>query len=612
MRFLRGVFAALVLVALAAVPALAAEEITHFDSQTVLRTDGTVDVTETIDVNAEGDRIRHGIFRNIFTILRNADGSKFYSSLNVLGVTRDGQREAFTVEGIPNGQQVKIGDADTFVDPGPHSYVIHYTLSRMARFFPDHDELYWNVTGNFWDFPLLKATATITLPEGARIDRTAAYTGPVGSTAEDATSAKQADNVVTFATTKPLNPGDGLTIAVAFQKGIVTPPAGAGQGLDWISDHRDALLPPILLLIVLGYNFLAWNRVGRDPRKGTIIPLFHPPEGLSPALVHWVHRMGWQKNGWTAITALIFDLGVKGLVTVDNTAKKLTVASVGDQPVTLPTGESQLNSYFRSQHTITIDKTTGPDLDRKRREVISAIESENRGAYFNNNISFIVLGALITAICLGIMVWLDVLDVTWLVAGVVGGIVIGVIVGIFRGAIGGRSPFGLIFGVIWLGIFGFNALAALGRTFTSDLPVNGPALAAVSMVLVTVFFAFIMRAPTVAGRKLMDQIDGFLMYLNTAEKNRLNMPGEPVLTIKRFEAILPFAIALGVEKLWTDKFNAALAAGMVPDATGAYFGPAWYTGGNFSDSRSLSNNIAAISSGMAAAMASAVPAQSSS
>jgi uncharacterized membrane protein len=75
---------------------------------------------------------------------------------------------------------------------------------------------------------------------------------------------------------------------------------------------------------------------------------------------------------------------------------------------------------------------------------------------------------------------------------------------------------------------------------------------------------------------------------------------------------LPLAIALGVEKLWTDKFNAALAAGMVPDATGAYFGPAWYTGGNFSDSRSLSNNIAAISSGMAAAMASAVPAQSSS
>ena len=67
------------------------------------------------------------------------------------------------------------------------------------------------------------------------------------------------------------------------------------------------------------------ERFGRDPAKGTIIPLFHPPEGYEPAALQYVDRMGWQQNGWTAFTASIFDLGVKGLVTIDKSSKTLTV-----------------------------------------------------------------------------------------------------------------------------------------------------------------------------------------------------------------------------------------------------------------------------------------------
>ena len=606
---------ALAVAALAALglPALAAETVTLFDSHTALRTDGTVDVTENIDVNAEGSQIRHGIFRNIFTILRNPDGSKFYSSLDVLSVTRDGHPEPYAIEGIANGKQIRIGDADTLIAPGPHAYVIHYTLSRMARFFPDHDELYWNVTGNFWDFPILKATATVVLPDGARIARLAAYTGIVGSTAQEATMRQTADNTAVFEATRPLSPGEGLTIAVAFQKGIVLPPSGSAADANWISDHRDAIVPPVAVLIVLLFNFLAWARVGRDPRKGTIIPLFYPPEGLSPAATQWVHRMGFKGNGWNALTAGLFDLGVKGLVTIDNTDRRLSVKATGALPIEALTADEQvLYDYVSGQDALTIDKSNGPALNTRREAMLKAITQPNRGAYFNNNIGYIALGFLLAAACLGVMVWLDVLDPVWLMIGIAGGVVVGVLMGIFRGAIGGRSPVGFVFGGIWLVVFGANALAGLGRAAFDDLPIHTPGIAALSIVLITAFFAFIMRAPTATGRKLMDQIDGFLMYLNTAEKNRLNMPGEPVLTTRRFEAILPFAIALGVERIWSDKFNAALAAGQVPDATGTYYSPAWYTGGSFSDSRNLSNNIAAATSAMSAAMAASVPSQSSS
>ena len=605
------IVAALSVLALA-LPAFAAETIDSFDSKTVLATDGTVDVTEAISVTSEGDRIRHGIFRDIFTVLRNADGSKYYSTLKILSVDRDGQPEPYTTEGINNGERIRVGDADTVIDPGPHGYVIHYTLTRMARFFPDHDELYWNATGNYWDFPILKAKVEIDLPSGARISRLAAYTGPVGSTAEDATTTQTADNTAVFQSTGTLQPGDGLTVAAAFQKGIVTPPAGAGQGLDWLSDHREAIVPPIAVLLVLLYNLWAWTRVGRDPKKGTIIPLFYPPEGFSPAAAQWVHRLGFKGNGWNAFTASIFDLGVKGLVTIDNQGKQLTVTPTGNQPqAALPADEQVLFDYFGSTGAITVNKSNGPTLDRKRQAMLGAITKPNTGVYFRNNIGYIALGLLLAAACLGAMVWLDVLEPVWLIAGVVGGVVIGVVIGLFRGGLG-SSPFGLIFGLFWVLIFAGNALGSLSHFALNDLPIHTPAVAAVSLVVITVIFAFIMRAPTLAGRKVMDQIDGFIMYLNIAEKNRLNIDKEPPMTIKRFEALLPFAIALGVERPWSDKFNAALAAGQVSDATGGYYAPIWYSGRDFSDSRALSNNIAAISSGMAAAMASAVPSQSSS
>ena len=101
------------------------------------------------------------------------------------------------------------------------------------------------------------------------------------------------------------------------------------------------------------------------------------------------------------------------------------------------------------------------------------------------------------------------------------------------------------------------------------------------------FFAFIMRAPTVAGRALMDKIEGFKMYLDTAEKNRLNYvdKGEPPMTVKRFESILPFAIALGVEKPWTQRFEGDLARNAVADAQGGY-SPGWYRGNDWSSSSS--------------------------
>jgi hypothetical protein len=269
---------ALAMLCVLALPVAAREAITQFTSNVSVQRDGSVDVTEIIDVTSQGLNIRHGIFRDIPTWMKNDDGTLLRSGLDVVSIERDGAEEPYDVEPLENGyRRILIGDADVFLDDGPHRYTIHYTMSRMARRFPNRDELYWNVTGNYWDFPIDRSVANVTLPDGAVISRLVGYTGPVGSTESALTATRTSGNTATFASKRPFDSGEGMTIAVAFQKGVLTEPVGLTALLYYLSDQRGMILPPLAVLVALLYNLLAWGAVGRDPAKGIIIPLFHPP-----------------------------------------------------------------------------------------------------------------------------------------------------------------------------------------------------------------------------------------------------------------------------------------------------------------------------------------------
>jgi hypothetical protein len=613
--FAGAIIAAAMLLGLA--PALAREEIRAFDTSIAMAANGLVDVTETIAVNAEGSSIRHGIYRDIPIQLINPDKSRLRSELRVISVSRDGRTEPYTVESIGGGfKRIRIGDAEVYLDQGVHTYVIHYTMSRMGRLFADHDELFWNATGNYWEFPILAASATVTLPKGARISGAVGYTGRAGSQEQAVEVTSNGGNTARFKLARELAPGEGMSVAVEFQKGILVEPTGLTAAGYWLSDHRELVFPALAVFLVLLYNFIAWSSVGRDPAKGPIIPLFHPPEGLSPALVHYINRMGFKQNGWTAFTASIFDLGVRGLVSIDKAGKSTTITATdeGKETVasTLPAGEGGIYNFIRSRDVVTLDKTDGPALNRKRGELVSEIKSASGESYFKNNLPYTIVGLVLAALMLGAMVWLDVLDVGMVVVAVVVAAVVGVILGVLTGTAAGGIV-GKLFGIVWIAIIGVNVFGS-AASLASGLRLDTGFVAAVSIIVIEIAFAFLMRAPTVAGRRLMDQIDGFKMYLDTAEKNRLNYieKGEPPMTVVRFESILPFAIALGVEKLWSERFEADLARNAVADAHGGVYSPLWYTGGNWSKSSSgFSNAMSSMATGMSAAMIAAQPSSSS-
>ena len=595
-------------------PAMAREEISAYASDIALAVDGTVTVTETVTVNAEGIDIRRGIYRDVPVVLAGRDGAKVRPDFDVLSVRRDGRSEPFRVERMGDFQRIWIGDPDVLLTYGKHTYAITYSMSRMVRAFDDHDELYWNVTGNYWIFPILSAEANVILPEGAVISDVVGYTGPVGSTEQAVSARIDSDNAASFRANRPLGAGEGMTIAVAFNKGIIAFPTGLDALTQQLLDLRDSIIPVLAALLAAAYNSLAWFRVGRDPQKGIIFPRFHGPEGFSPALVHYIHKWGFSDTGWTALTAAIFNLGVKGLITIDNSTDSLRMTVTGKQPDRpLPAGEEVIFDYLQSKGTVQIDTSTGPALQKRRQAFVTAIAQENRALWFKNNTGYSVLGYGLGIALLAGMTFADILDPLWLIGSIVLGILLSSLGGLISKGFQKRY-LSRVFVAIWITIAAFNILG-FALDSLSALQINIAAISAISIVMVTIVFAFLMRAPTLQGRKVMDEIDGLKLYLETAEKDRLNMTEAPPMTVTRFERLLPFAIALGVEKPWSEHFDAELARHAVADAP-ANYAPVWYTRGTPGAAgraaSSMTNAVSAAAASMTAAMVAAQPVQASS
>ena len=125
-------------------------------------------------------------------------------------------------------------------------------------------------------------------------------------------------------------------------------------------------------------------------------------------------------------------------------------------------------------------------------------------------------------------------------------------------------------------------------------------VAFIVIVLLHAVFGWLLKAPTAGGRLLMDKLEGFKLYLDVAEKEEMNLRNPPALTPELFERYLPFAMALGVEQHWGERFERAVAASQLEHRT-AYH-PLWYSGhfhtGNIGDfTRSVGSSFnSAISS----------------
>jgi len=620
------VFLAAILVAFLLAPAYGAESVLSYASNIEVGTDRSVIVTETIKVKVEGDQIKRGIWRYIPTQSVDDNGYGVGHGLEFLEVLRNGEPDEWHIENLANGEQIYVGDADYYLTPGVYTYTLKYQTWKQVRSFDSHDEIYWNVTGNYWDFPIAETVARVQLPDGAKIVNQEVYTGELGSLASSANITAESETVSIIRATRPFRPGEGMSVVVAFEKGLMQPPSKFDNLLAYLSARRSLLLPLTSFLVVFAFFFSAWNAVGRDPQKGTIIPRFFAPDGFSPALAHYVHNFGWRKSGWIAFTAALMSLATKGLVILGESGKKTKVTVTEKEADDLPSGELKLYSWLQAKGTVVIDKDVGSSLHELHTDFISTIEDENRRTYFERNTGFIVIGVAISLLFLLSMLYFEVLHFGWFIIA----LVLGVFIAMTSGALShiGKMPSASrgIAMFIFIAVFG-NAATGLiasaqwfdfGTMFEGNFLTNAKnfvwgepgAIAAISIILINVGFGLTMRAATVQGRKIMDQLEGFKMYMETAEKERLNLHGTPELTVKRFEQILPYAIALGVEKPWSEHFESELSRN-ARSAEDEGYSPSWHSGRRWRSGH-VSSNIASTATGLSAAMIAAQPAQSSS
>jgi len=215
-----------------------------------------------------------------------------------------GNQYPFTTSTRGGNLTIKIGDPNTLIT-GTHLYHIAYNVSGAISFLKDFDELYWNAVGTQWNIPITSVKSTITLPSG-HILQAACYRGITGSNTS-CTVASSTDERTYAVEEANLTPGEGITVAIGFPKGIVTPPTIWQRIKDIFISSLILVVIPILLFIIL---YTKWYRHGRDPQgRGTIVTQFDPPANISPLQAGFIID---QRMDPRDITAEIIYLAVSG------------------------------------------------------------------------------------------------------------------------------------------------------------------------------------------------------------------------------------------------------------------------------------------------------------
>ncbi len=504
--------------------------ITRFDCRYTVDDDGTVLVEEEIHPSFQG--AYHGIERYIPIEYPGPHGTDYKLFVKVDSVTDEsGQKIKF--EQSTRGERTADGKVHSFLalkiyaggTDTERTVRIAYRASNAVRYFPDHDEFYWNATGNDWKVPIEQASAFVALPSAAAGQLKAqAFTGAFGSAAQDA-STHIDGSFVSFGSNRPLPPRSGLTIDVWIPKGVLKEPSWFTQHVVWFVAGNPGVLLPVWSFLVM---FAIWWWKGRDPDPGvSVAAMYEPPKGLTPAEAGLLLDDTIESRD---ITSTLIDLAVKGYLQIVEIEDKGLIFSHKNYKLRLmkprPNWEGLaaherevLNNIFPE---VTAQETTLSSLKNRfyialpaiRREILDSLTTKRFYSTDPESAKGLVLVGLLIIVL----------------------------------------PF------LWLEMTGAIHLL-------NSIPVL--IVGGVLSLAILLFFGRIMAASSVRGARTRVACLGFREFMTRVDGDRIRrMPPDT------FEKFLPYAMAFGVEQHWAKAFE-----GIIKDPPSWYVGSAYATPG---------------------------------
>lgn len=582
-HYIRIFVCALFLVVLMPLTAYAKEEIHNYHVKIYVNTDGGLEVTETIDVRAEGKKVKRGIYRDFPLFRRTFLGGALPMKYDIRAVMRDGNIEPYHIKrDKENGtMRLYIGKSDTRLPKNKrYVYEIHYNVPAQVFSFSDYDELYWNAIGTQWNFPILKAEVDVFLPDHAPILDYSVYTGKVMSKGSDADyQVYQTARKFHAETTRKLAAHEGVTVALSFPKGYVSfPPEMVGFKF-FLKQHFGLLNVFIGLLGMAAYYYVVWNKFGRD-RKRRLAPFYDAPKKVSPAMASYIYDMGETDTG-EIMTAAILSLAAKGYLEIEEKGKKryklMRVKQTNWPSDIQPMSPEEEIIFDRVKTSLTI--SSGSEvLVETADKVKELVHTTCHKHYFLNNTGLWVAGFL--PLLLALMSLVATPGVEHINIEIAAFAMVFCLPGIL----------GLVFAVSqllkkqwFLGVFMIvwgAGFAGGGFTFlTIGTAVSW--LVVVFIAAALVLFAM-MRVPmklyTRTGHEVVEHVAGLRYYMETVEEKVLQKFDPPQMSRELYEKYLPYAVALGVESKWADKFAAAtLGAATAAAAHSMAMQPSWYS-----------------------------------
>ncbi|MGI6782894.1 MAG: DUF2207 domain-containing protein [Aminivibrio sp.] len=584
---------------LGASPLSANERITSFDVEAEINADASLTVRERITVVAEGREIKRGIIRSIPTDFTDTEGVKRRAPMALLSAELDGEPAMVDTERSGANLNFRLGNPDVLLTRGEHVFDIVYRTEGQLGFFADHDELYWNATGNEWTFIIEKASFRAKLPGkdfGEGFTAIEFYTGRPG---ERGKAAKVlADGTVT--STYPFTPGKGLTVVFSWPRGVImhpkepAPRAGGPAGL---------LLPfifPTMTLLLTALMSALWWKWGRDPAPMPVYPLFEPPEGVEAGFARYVRNM---RSDDRAFTAMILGMAVKGILAIEDTNASDEMSSMLDKNSAAGKALKFLARFAGPSFKLKLNRNRLKEVGatpaetrlvrdlfgftRKEIFLSSADRPVIQEAYENLSDNFKAMGKPFFSTNLG----------KW-IAGVAL-FEITSIAAFFMMAMADRygaepfiaffaGPFLLmpltvpidsgrkarvkrfLFRVLIPGAFLLLTLFLAYWSYLEGMNFGfWSVLSIFAAIAVLTVFRKLLPVRSEQGARLNEQIEGLLMYITAAEKHRFEM-APPEETPRLFEKLFPYAYALDAAETWADRFQSVLEE--------AGYSPSWYTG----------------------------------